>query len=102
LDEAEHARLAAVHAAVGGHDGLNESPLDSQIPIPPLPDHDHDHDHAHEHERAEGEDAEYDPDAAGTRISEEFEEGAPLADADEALEPDEGEDDDKNGPTRKS
>lgn len=95
MDEEEHARLAAVHAAVGGDAGLNESPLDSQVPIPPP-----------EPERREvrapiEEPIGYDPDAAETRASEEFVEGAPIAEGPppEAIDED---DEDPNGPKRQS
>ena len=99
MDDEEHARQAAVHAAVGGHAGLNESPLDSQIPIPPA-----EPEPEPEHARAEGEDADYDPEAANTRISEEFVEGAPIAEGPppEVAEVEDEDDDHKNGPKGQS
>jgi len=94
MDDEEHARLAAVHAAVGGA-GLNESPLDSLVPIPPP-------EPERRAVRAPLEELDgYDPEAAETRASEEFVEGAPIAEGppSEAIDED---DDDQNGPKRQS
>lgn len=91
MDEEEHARMAAVHAAVDGGSALNQSPLDSQIPLPPAVDS------FPEHELDSTQHAETQP--------EDYVEGEPIADGPpDSLEEVvvEGEDDDQNGPKRQS